>query len=556
MTDAVAGARAGSGRDRPDAPPEFDSRRALSWLLPAGVLVGLSIAALAAFLVVRQAVADQEHRLLRERTNEAALVLQGLIGDVSASMRSLGVAARLGSGAPGGFDQEAAQVVATTPGQSAALVRLRGGAPTVAAAVGPRLAPGDRLTGPRADAVRRAATEHGLVTSRVFSVGRTRLVGLAEGPPVSPAGEVIYLESVVRPAAGAAAAASPESPYHELNLVIYATPRPEPGQAILRTASTPLEGGTATRSFPVGSQRWSLEASARSPLVSSFGEAVPWIILAVGLVSALGAALTVALLVRRRNYALELVDERTAELAASVRELEAAQARLVQQERLAAIGQIAAAVGHELRNPLGVLTNAIYLIRMGVPEADRERMGRHLDVAEREIAASVVIVESLLDFARDRPPVAEPVELAGLVDEALEVAPPPAGVVVERVGLDAAPAAMADRLQLRQVLLNLLTNAYQAIEGEGRVKVAASVRRSRVLIRVSDTGTGMDEETQRQVFDPFFTRRVKGIGLGLAVTKRIVDAHGGAISAVSAPGAGTTFTVELPLAPTPQAVAT
>jgi signal transduction histidine kinase len=129
-------------------------------------------------------------------------------------------------------------------------------------------------------------------------------------------------------------------------------------------------------------------------------------------------------------------------------------------------------------------------------------------------------------------------------------------VVVERVGLDAAPAAMADRLQLRQVLLNLLTNAYQAIEGEGRVKVAASVRRSRVLIRVSDTGTGMDEETQRQVFDPFFTRRVKGIGLGLAVTKRIVDAHGGAISAVSAPGAGTTFTVELPLAPTPQAVAT
>jgi signal transduction histidine kinase len=556
MTEAVAGARVGDGRERPDAPPEFDSRRALSWLLPAAVLVGLSVAALAAFLVVRQAVADQEHRLLRERTNEAALVLQGLIGDVSASMRSLGVAARLGGGAPDTFKQEAAQVIATTPGQAAALLRLHGDAPTVVAAAGPRLTPGERLTGARADAVRRAAAGGGLVTTRVFSAGGSRLVGLAQGPPVAPPGEAIYLESVVRPAAGAAAAASPDSPYHELNLVVYASPRPQPGQAILRTARGPLGEGTATRSFPVGSERWSLEASVRTPLVSSFGEAVPWIILAVGLGSAAGAALTVALLVRRRNYAVALVDARTAELAESLRELEAAQARLMQQERLATIGQVAAAVGHELRNPLGVLTNAIYLIRMCVPAADRERVERHLDIAEREIAASVVIVESLLDFARDRPPSTEPVELAALVEEALDVVPPPDGVTVERIRLDAAPLAMADRQQLRQVLLNLLTNAYQAIDGEGRVIVEASTRRNRLLIRVTDTGSGMDEETRRRVFDPFFTRRVKGIGLGLAVTKRIVDAHGGAISAVSTPGAGTTFTVELPFAPAPQAVVT
>ena len=252
---------------------------------------------------------------------------------------------------------------------------------------------------------------------------------------------------------------------------------------------------------------------------------------------------------RRRDYALALVDVRTAELESSMRELSETQARLVFQERLAAIGQVAAAVGHELRNPLGVLTNTLYLVRSGLSDDEQARLGRHLDRADREIGVAVVIVESLLEFARARDPLDEPVDVADLVDESLSVAPPPDGVDVVQIGLDGIDPIHADRQQLRQVLLNLLTNSYQAMSGEGVVTIQAKRRGDALELRVSDTGTGMDEDTANHVFDAFFTRKAKGIGLGLAVTKRIVEAHGGTIFAESQLGVGTTFVVAIPAEP-------
>ena len=140
---------------------------------------------------------------------------------------------------------------------------------------------------------------------------------------------------------------------------------------------------------------------------------MPWVVLGVGLLGAALAGAVTLMLLRRRDYALRLVDERTAELERSVVALEEAQSRLVLQERLAAIGQVAAAVGHELRNPLGVITNALFLVRARVPEEDREAVGKHIDTAEREVAAAATIVESLLDFAREREPATASVDLAG-----------------------------------------------------------------------------------------------------------------------------------------------
>jgi signal transduction histidine kinase len=218
----------------------------------------------------------------------------------------------------------------------------------------------------------------------------------------------------------------------------------------------------------------------------------------------------------------------------------------VLQERLAAIGQVAAAVGHELRNPLGVLTNALYLIRARVPEPEREAVGRHLDIAEREVAASANIVESLLDFAREREPATASVDLADLLEEALSVAPPPADVRVER-RIETLPSIRADRQQLRQVLLNLLTNGYEAMDGSGTLTLDARPVNGHVELRVADTGTGMDPETAARVFEPFFTTKAKGIGLGLPVTKRIMEMHGGTIVAESEAGAGTTFVLTVPV---------
>jgi len=272
------------------------------------------------------------------------------------------------------------------------------------------------------------------------------------------------------------------------------------------------------------------------------------VILAVGVAIALVSGGVLLLLQRRREYALALVDVRTGELARSMADLEDTQEKLVFQERLAAIGQVAAAVGHELRNPLGVLTNSLYLIRTAVPSGDTERIERHLATADREIGAAVVIVEGLLDFARQSAPEPEVFGLDDLLDETLSVAVPPAGVEVTRRGTEEVGDIRADRQQLRQVLLNLLSNAYAAMDGNGVLAVDAAPGARGLEIRVTDTGVGMDEETVNHIFDPFYTRKAKGIGLGLAVTRRIVEAHGGTIAARSAPGEGTTFVIRLPTA--------
>jgi signal transduction histidine kinase len=116
---------------------------------------------------------------------------------------------------------------------------------------------------------------------------------------------------------------------------------------------------------------------------------------------------------------------------------------------------------------------------------------------------------------------------------------------VVRLDLDAHSAVRADRQQLRQVLLNLITNAYAAMEDQGVLTIEAAPDGDGVRIQVSDTGSGMDEDTANHIFDPFFTRKAKGIGLGLAVSRRIVEAHGGTIMAESKLGIGTTFTVGL-----------
>jgi signal transduction histidine kinase len=516
--------------------------------VPALVAVVLAAAVAAAFVIVRSAVDDQNDRILEGRTGEVALLLKAAVGDLSDSMRPLGVASRLGGPSSPEFVEEAHALTAAAPTRTVALVRRHGTRFTVVSAAGPGLAPGDALSGAPAAVAARALTSSRLVSTPVFRAGPQRLIAFALGPPVTSPGTAIYLQVPIDPSAAAEAPVTQQRPFEELAVALYATPQVDPRQLIVTTGPVPRHGQVAYRSIAVGGRRWLLAARARKPLVGSFAAAVPWITLGVGLSSGVVAISVILLLQRRRDYALALVDARTAELEASLRELEQTQARLVFQERLATIGQVAAAVGHELRNPLGVLTNALYLVRSAVPDDGRgnERLERNLQTAEREIGAMAVIVETMLDFAREREPVMEPMDLADLVDEALSVAPPPSGVEVVRVGLDEIPLVEGDRQQLRQVLLNLFTNAYEAMAGDGVLTIEASQNRDHLDVSVSDTGTGMDDETAKQVFDPFFTRKVKGIGLGMAVTKRIVEAHNGTITTETTPGLGTTFRVTIP----------
>jgi len=160
-------------------------------------------------------------------------------------------------------------------------------------------------------------------------------------------------------------------------------------------------------------------------------------------------------------------------------------------------------------------------------------------------------VSDLLEFARERQPVVDEVDVTGLLDEVLAILPPPTGVTVDRAG-DSHVTVRGDREMLRQVLLNIIGNGYQAMPDGGRLTVSASSADGAVQLRIADSGVGMSAETQDRLFEPFFTTKPRGVGLGLAVTKRIVEAHNGTITVASQEGHGTEFTVLLPVIAVPR----
>ena len=216
----------------------------------------------------------------------------------------------------------------------------------------------------------------------------------------------------------------------------------------------------------------------------------------------------------------------------------------VERERLAAVGEMASVVSHELRNPLAVVTNSMYLLRHALRHALTPDLERHLDVADREIEKANAIIEHIVAFVRPRQPRLEPVELDQVIGEVLETTPPPPGVHVD---VDAAPiTAQADRGQVAEVLVNLVSNAYEAMPGGGVLRVAARAGPGTALLVVEDNGRGFDRADAERLFEPFYTTKPAGSGLGLAIVRRLAEINRGEVSVDSRPAHGTRFTVTLP----------
>ena len=237
----------------------------------------------------------------------------------------------------------------------------------------------------------------------------------------------------------------------------------------------------------------------------------------------------------------EMVEERT-------KELEEAQEQLVRREKLAVLGQLAGSVGHELRNPLGVISNATYFLQMTRPDAD-ETTREYLDMISAEVHKSDQIVSDLLNLSRTGPAARESIAVSVLVAQALERRPSPENVAVT-IDIPAdLPPVYVDPRQMGQVLGNLITNAYQAMPppAGGRLTIRARAEGGRVALAIADTGCGIPEENMAKIFEPLFTTRAKGIGLGLAVSRNLVEVNGGSIAVESEVGKGSTFTVRLPI---------
>jgi signal transduction histidine kinase/FixJ family two-component response regulator len=228
--------------------------------------------------------------------------------------------------------------------------------------------------------------------------------------------------------------------------------------------------------------------------------------------------------------------------------LEQANQRLLRSERLATVGKLGAGIAHELRNPLGVINNSAYYLRTRLGEDD-PKIARHLDIVEREVQTANKIITDLMAFVRVTDLETAPVDVNALVHEALTKVDVPENVQVETRLDDSIPKPLLDAGQMRQVLINLMNNAIQAMPDGGELSISTTGGNGGVTLAVQDTGAGIELENMDRMFEPLFTTKAKGIGLGLALVKLLVEAHQGEVDVTSQEGRGTVFTVRIPLKP-------
>ena len=250
---------------------------------------------------------------------------------------------------------------------------------------------------------------------------------------------------------------------------------------------------------------------------------------------------------RDSQAALKAYSEHLQDLVATrTQQLEVAQEQLTRQEKLAFLGQLAGGVGHELRNPLGVIANAVYYLKLVQIDAD-ETVKEYLNIIDGRVQESQKIVTDLLGLSRNRIVERETISIDKIVTEVLNRHPAPAQIVVTTDIPSNLPPIWVDASQIRQVVTNLVTNAYQAMSEEGHLQIAAELTNNNITLQIKDNGTGMSPEVLARIFEPLFTTKSQGIGLGLAVSKNLIEVNGGQIEVVSEIGQGTCFTLTLPI---------
>lgn len=336
-------------------------------------------------------------------------------------------------------------------------------------------------------------------------------------------------------------------------------------------------------------RRSSAIVQAQARLLAIFGVTSILFLLFAGIIAVNVARLlqerrrAISLLQEARSFLEERVQERTAELTQTNRQLaqeiavrqqaeekladysaqlekrveqrtralHQAQARLIHQEKLAALGELAGSVAHELRNPLGIISNAIYYLKLLVAQPGGKepdvKISEYLGIIDGRVHQAEKIVTEMIAFASIRAARPRPCTIKNLAQSALAENPAPAEIRVETDIPPVLPTVSVDPEQIGQVLEHLLMNAFQAMPGGGTVHIRAWAEEETVYLAVEDTGSGIPPEALAKIFEPLFTTKVYGIGLGLAVCKLLLAENNAEIAVSSQVGTGTEFTITFPV---------
>jgi signal transduction histidine kinase len=507
---------------------------------PVSVLIGAIIVLLSVggYFLLQHNVDQQETSLLVSNTTDAGETASYAFSGVITGLTNTADVVQLTNASPTQFLDYGA-----LSKSSEVLVRKTGDHYVVVASRVPGFQPGKTLTGPALATVQLARGKDG-VSGAVTSNGKVSNARFAVQVPPVPSGLYVYEQLAIPTHINLSKVIG--QAFSNLNATLYG-PGPARSANLLlsSTMKLPLAPPTASAKVGIGGSNWMLVANARTPFVSGLASSGPLILLVMGLFIALIVSLTVETVQRRHRYAQALVDERTADLNASLRELKETQDALVQQERLSAVGEMASVIGHELRNPLAAVTNALFIVRGDLGEGLSQNTEKYLSMAERETSKAAVLADDLTAFVRPRELVESEIDVPGLVDEVLSATPQPEHVEVD---VEVAPCSLVgDRGQLAEVLTNLVTNAYQAMPDGGTVRLGAFCSDGTATFTVEDTGGGIQDEEMQRIFEPFFTTKNSGTGLGLAIVQRLVQAHGGQISLENAATGGVRATVVLPV---------
>ena len=239
------------------------------------------------------------------------------------------------------------------------------------------------------------------------------------------------------------------------------------------------------------------------------------------------------------------------ELVQKHEQLNEAQEHVVRTEKLAAVGTLASGVSHELRNPLSAIKNAVFLLkrklsRNVIPDID-EKVMQFLDIMDKEVDRSSKIINDLLGFTRVAKPARFSSDINVVVNETLSRVEIAENIKLSKDLQSDLPMIMIDANQIGQILINLIENACQAMTDGGELKISTKVSRSFMEIQISDSGSGIPEKVAKKIFDPLFTTKASGTGLGLALCQGIIQKHNGVIDVKSQEGIGTEMLVKLPL---------